>query len=179
MLTLFIPRTERFDEATQQFVDEGWTVELEHSLVSLSKWESIFKKPFLSKEDKTSEETLGYIKAMIISSGIPDEALNYMTQGNVDAINAYVSDEMTATTIAELPGQKQNTEKITNELIYYWMSVLGVPIACEVWHLNRLLTFIKVCNAKNTPPKKMPKNEALRRQRELNAQRRAQLGTSG
>lgn len=179
MLTLFIPKSERFDERTQQFVDDGWTVEMEHSLVSLSKWESFFKKPFLSNEDKTSEETLWYIKAMVISPDIPDEAFLHMTQTNVDAINAYVSDDMTATTIAEMPGQKQNTEKITNELIYYWMSVLGVPKDCERWHLNRLLTFIKVCNAKNTPPKKMPKNEALRRQRELNAQRRAQLGTSG
>lgn len=179
MLTLFIPKSERFDEATQQFVDDGWTVEMEHSLVSLSKWESFFKKPFISKDEKTSEESLWYIKAMVISPGIPEEAFNYMTQSNVNAINAYVSDSMTATTIAELPGQKQNTEKITNELIYYWMSVLGVPIACETWHLSRLLTFIKVCNAKNTPAKKMPKNEALRRQRELNAQRRAQFGTSG
>lgn len=179
MLTLFIPKSERFDEATQTFVDDGWTVEMEHSLVSLSKWESSFKKPFLSKEDKTSEETLAYIKAMVISPAIPDEAFLYLSQANVDAINAYVSDEMTATTISEMSGQKQNAEKITNELIYYWMSVLGVPIACETWHLNRLLTFIKVCNAKNAPPKKMAKNEALRRQRELNAQRRAQLGTSG
>lgn len=179
MLTLFIPKSERFDEATQQFVDDGWTVEMEHSLVSLSKWESFFKKPFLSKEDKTSEETLWYIKAMVTSGELPPAAFHYMTQANIDAINAYVSDEMTATTIHEIPGQKQNTEKITNELIYYWMSVLGVPIACETWHLNRLLTFIKVCNAKNAPPKKMSRQEVLRRQRDLNAQRRAQLGTTG
>ena len=179
MLTLFIPKSETFDEATQTFVDDGWTVEMEHSLISLSKWESFFKKPFLSNTEKTSEETLWYIKAMVISPAIPDEAFHHMTRANVDAINAYVSDEMTATTINEIPGQKQNTEKITSELIYYWMSTLGVPIACESWHLNRLLTFIKVCNAKNAPPKKMSKNELLRRQRELNDQRRAQFKTTG
>lgn len=178
MLRLMVGAVESIDESTNEFVMVGGTlVEFEHSLVSLSKWESLHKKPFISS-DKSSEETLSYIECMIVSPNIPPEVFQNLTKENVEAINEYIKDSMTATWFAD-EGKGKTREIITAEIIYYWMVQLSIPFECQYWHLNRLLTLVKVCNMKNAPPKKMSRNEILRRNRELNAQRKAQMQTRG
>jgi len=170
---------EQFDEEKNEFVSgETFELELEHSLVSLSKWESKFCKPFL-KDTKTTEETLFYLECMIMTPKYPEGLLQKLSQTNLDEVNAYIDAKMTATTVKQAPNQSPMREQITSELIYYWMIALNIPFECQYWHLNRLLMLIKVCNAKNTPPKKMSKREAASRQTALNAQRKQKYGTRG
>ena len=163
-----------------EVVNEGKSVKLqfEHSLRSLSKWESKFEKPFLAT-DKTPEQMLWYIEAMILNANFPPGVLQHLSHENIDAINEYISAKMTATTFSDKQSTRPNREVITAEIIYYWMIALNIPFECQHWHLSRLLALVKVCNIKNQPPKKMSKRDVMNRNRALNAQRRAQLGTTG
>ena len=180
MLTVTIPDQEWFNDVTQEFVEiKGRDLILEHSLVSLSKWESLYHKPFLTREEKTRAETLNYIKCMTITQNVPDVIFKAIDAKTINLVMAYIENPMTATTFTEDEKQKKvNKDVITAEIIYYWMVALQIPMECQKWHLNRLLTLINVCNIKNQP-KKMSKAEILRRNRTLNAQRRAQLNTRG
>jgi hypothetical protein len=180
MLTLEVPLSESFNEETKKFVPgEVFVLELEHSLASLSKWESHFEKPFLGKGEKTTEETIWYIKAMTLTPDVPDEIYDKLSGKNLRSIIDYIDAKMTATTITEHGPQTKNTEIITAEIIYHWLVALQIPFECQYWHLNRLLTLVKVCNLKNSPPKKVGRKTAAQQQRDLNAARRAQLGTRG
>lgn len=180
MLIITIPKVDYFDEVSQEFIAiEETTIQLEHSLFSISLWESKWEKAFLGPKDKTDEETIGYIKSMTLTENIPDEVYLRMSDENRKEINEYISAKMTATWFNEKPGGAKNTEVITSELIYSWMVTLRIPFECQHWHLARLLTLIRVINIKNTPPKKMSRGDLAARNRELNAMRQKQLGTSG
>lgn len=182
MITVVIPPPESFDNATQQFVyGEGATLRLEHSLVSLSKWEGKYEKPFISEEKKTAEETFDYIKAMSLDGEISDEVLKKLTPTNIREINEYIEAKMTATFFADDTVKKAGKPPvITAEIIYQWMVALQMPIpVMESWHLNRLITQIKVINRKNEEAaggkkKKGLTKEDLASRSALNAKRRAE-----
>lgn len=180
MLTISVVLKEGFDESTNEFVAaKDYKLRLEHSLVSLSKWESHYEKPFLSKEPKTNEETMWYVRSMALVRNVPEEIWDMLSNDNLKEINQYIDSKQTATTFRDPPGQVASREIITAEVVYYWMIALTIPFECQYWHLNRLLTLIKVCNLKNAPAKTMGRREAADMQRRLNAERKARLKTTG
>jgi hypothetical protein len=180
VLAIEVLMSEGINEETREFVPAVVAkLELEHSLVSLSKWESKFEKPFLSTENKTPEEILFYVEAMTLTPDVPPGVFLKLSEDNIREIDAYVGSKMTATWFREDANQGRSREIITAELIYYWMFSSGIPKDCEDWHLNRLFTLIRVFSEKNKPQKKMSRTEIARQQRSLNEQRRAQMGTSG
>lgn len=180
MLQITVPGMEFWDEKKEEFVylDEK-TIQLEHSLVSISKWESKWHKPFLLKDEKTTDEILDYIKCMTVTQNVKPDVYWRLTSDNVNEIKAYIEDSMTATTFYEDGVTKGSREVVTSELIYYWMVALGIPSEYQKWHLNRLLTLIRVCNVKNAPPKKRSKRDIMSRNAALNAARRKQYNTRG
>ena len=186
MLRITIPAvkgTELWDEGSETFVKtpdlKEQTLQLEHSLVSISKWESKWCKPFISKTEKTDEETIDYIRCMTINSNVDPSVYDRLTRENLEEIRDYINAPMTATTVREINSGKNNNEVVTSELIYYWMISLQIPVEFQKWHLNRLITLIKVLNVKNSPPKKMSKREIMSRNAALNAARRKQLNSKG
>lgn len=180
MLRITIPATEEWDEAKQEFVyAKEQTLQLEHSLVSLSKWEARWHKPFLSKEEKTDEETLDYIRCMTITQNVDPEVYLRLTNDNIDQINRYIDDSMTATTFRDDGMGGSSRKIITSEVIYWWMIANNIPPEYQKWHLNRLLTLIKVCNLESQPPKKMSAGEIMSRNAVLNEARKKKLNTKG
>lgn len=183
MLRITIPAKELWDEEKEEFIStKEHTLDLEHSLVSISKWESKWHKPFLSNDTKTNEEILDYIRCMTITQNVDSDVYNNIPINIQEEIQEYINDKRTATWFNEGQNSKKsdrNSEQITSELIYYWMIAQNIPIKCEKWHLNRLLTLIKVCDIKNQPPKKMGKKAMMSRNTALNAARRKQLNTRG
>lgn len=171
---------EGFDEESGEFVSaDSYELELEHSLYSLSKWESKWHKPFLDNKGLTEEEAMDYIKCMTITENV-DETIYYrLTAENITQINEYIAAPMTATTFSDTKGGRGGREIVTAELIYYWMIALQIPFECQYWHLGRLLTLIRVCNIKNAPPKKRGKRDIMNQNAALNAQRRARLNSKG
>lgn len=161
--------------------DELEAVELsfEHSLISISKWESEYKKPFFGREDKTIEEGAFYIKCMLLTENVPDATLNRLSKSNVKAITDYINDKQSATWFRDDPNQRPSREVITSELIYYWLVQFNIPFEVENWHLNRTMTLIKIAGIKQTKPKKMSKAQQMEEYRSLNAKRREALGSSG
>ena len=180
MLKIDVPAVELYDPVSETFTNyEGGKLELEHSLVAISKWESKWGKPFLSKGDKTVDEIYDYILCMDINDSDIDLAvIKLLPQSTIDKITKYIESPMTATTIKQ-PNSKISREIVTSELIYYWMISCNIPFECQYWHINRLLTLINVCGIKNAPPKKMSRRDILARNRELNKARQKQLNTSG
>ena len=181
MLILTVLGDELFDEEKEEFLSiNDVRLELEHSLVSLSKWESEFQKPFLGSQEKTPFEIISYIRCMILTPNVTEEVLGNLSQANLEQINKYIESSESATTFGEMPERKGKGEIITSELIYYWMVAFTIPFECQNWHLNRLFALIRICNIKNNPKqKKMSRHEVATRNRALNAQRREQMGTNG
>lgn len=180
MLTITVPSVEFWNDEIQEFVSNPEvTLELEHSLVSLSKWESKFEKPLMGSSEKTNEETIGYIEAMTLTPGVSPEVYKRLTQSNIDDVNRYIEAKMTATWFSDSEKPSSKKEIVTAEVIYYWMIALQIPFECQHWHLKKLLTLIEVCNRKNAPPKKMGRAEMLAERNRLNAQRKAAMNTSG
>ena len=178
MLELHIPEVEWFDESKQEFVyTKDVTLKLEHSLIALSKWEAKWKTPFLGTP-KTDEQTLDYIRAMTINPNVDPNVYLAISDAQQQEISDYISDEMTATTFLDLGGPPKQ-QVVTAEVIYYWMISLQVPFECQKWHLNQLLTLLRVCSEKNAPAKKMSKAEVISRNKQLNAARRQAMNSSG
>ena len=192
-ITIEIPEreaTEKWDPIREEFINLPYakpaTLILEHSLLSVSKWESKYHKPFLSKTDaetRTPEEMMYYIQCMTINNVDPDVYYR-LTDSQIQEIGDYIADPMTATTInrrgpqGSAPRPRSN-EIVTSEIIYYWMVVHQIPFECQKWHLNRLLMLVEVCNIKNGPQQKMSKNDILRQNHALNAARRAKFHSRG
>lgn len=181
MLHITIPAVEGWDEQKEEFVilEKEQNLQLEHSLVSLSKWESKWCKSYLATREKTYEEVLDYIKCMTITQNVKPDVYLRLTQDNIDDIITYINAPMTATNFSAERNSGTGREVITAELIYYWMIALSIPPQYEKWHLNRLMTLIKVCNIKNQSPKKMSRGEIMRRNRSLNEARKQRLNTKG
>ena len=181
MLQIVVPGKEMINEDTYEFISTKETVlRLEHSLVSISKWESKWKKPFLdNKTKKTYEESIDYIRCMTLNQNIDPLIYYNLTADNFKKINEYIDSERTATWFREDSVKKPNFEIVTSELIYYWMTAHNIPFECQKWHLSRLLTLIRICNIKNSSEKKMSKAATLSRNRSLNAARRKAMHTKG
>lgn len=189
MLKISIPSAELWDERKNEFVNfKGATLVLEHSLVSISKWEAKYHKPFITNRPndvKTNAEMVYYIKCMTLTQNVPDEAYDFLTNANINDIRAYMEDPMTATTLASGPDKgPKNAKPITSEQIYYWMIVRNIPIEFQKWHINRLLMLIKVCDFYNNQGsnKKGPKRskaEMAASRTALNNSRRAALKSKG
>lgn len=181
MLQIAVQANELFDEKTGIFIPiKAQTLHLEHSLISLSKWESKWHKPFLSKKvEKTNEEVIDYIRCMCMDSNIDPVTFYALSAENYKQIDDYIKDPMTATTFHNLDDNKRNKEIVTSEIIYYWMTELNIPPEYAKWHLNRLLTLIQVASIKKSPPKKMSKNQILARNRKLNEAARAKYHSKG
>jgi len=182
MLTITIQEKELFDEASQVFFKlPSATLMLEHSLVSLSKWESIWGKPFLDGTKKTTEETRSYVACMNLAPVPSEEVYKYISDEDVVRISEYIDSKQTATWFKQDPTARPSNEIVTAEIIYYWMIAHTIPFEAQYWHLNKLITLIKVCNEKNKPARKskMPTRDMAASRRMLNQQRKTQLGTSG
>lgn len=182
MLEIAIEKSELWDAEKEEFIYiKKQKIQLEHSLVSISKWESKWHKPFLNKKEKTKEEVVDYIRCMTITQNVDPNVYRCLSNSNFEKVDRYINDPMTATSFSEsgVVGKGNTGEQTTSEVIYYWMIALNIPFECQKWHLNRLLALIKVCNIKNSPGKKMGKQEILRQNAELNARRKKCLNTKG
>lgn len=181
MLKITIPSSEAYNEATNEFIyTKEQTLSLEHSLVSISKWESKWHKPYLSKDAKTAEETIDYIRCMTLTQNVDPQVYYCIPESEQKKILEYIENPMTATWFSDENEKKGRGGRIvTSELLYYWMIACGIPFECQKWHLNRLITLIRVCDAENQPKKKMPKNKLLARNAKLNKARREALHTRG
>lgn len=182
MLKIHIPETEAYSDRYEKFINVKATdIVLEHSLISISKWEAKYHKPFIDNNvEKTNDELVDYIRFMSLSSNVDPNAFKVIPQKEMDRIIEYIKDSQSATTFSDEKNGRASREIITSELIYYWMVALQIPFECQKWHINRLLTLVKICNIKNNPDKhKMSKSDIYAQNRMLNAKRRAKLHSRG
>lgn len=183
-LKITIPGGEDYDPIQNLFyTTKETTIVLEHSLVSISKWEQKWKVPFLNNKQMTKEQLEDYVKCMTITQNVDPLVYLALTQDNYNDISKYMEDPMTATVINEknIPrgGPGRGGRTITNELIYYWMAALQIPFTCEKWHINRLMTLIRVASIEQQPPKQMSKRDIMAQNKSLNAARRAKMHSRG
>lgn len=180
MLPITIAATELWDERSERFVStKEQTLHLEHSLVSISKWESKWHKPFLHTQELTYEETIDYIRCMTLTQNVSPETYLCITPKQIDEIKAYMNESMTATTFGGDDKTRGNREIVTAEIIYYWMTALQIPFECKKWHISRLLTLIRVCSIKNSPKNPVSRRETASQYAAMNAARKKRLNTKG
>lgn len=183
-LKITIPEMELYNDLTGEFYSiSETTLTLKHSLLSVSKWEAKWKKPFLnsSTDEMTSEELADYIRCMTVTQNVNENVYKYIPEYVKQQVAAYIQDTMTATWFSEKDksAPKGDREIVTSELIYYWMTQFNIPFECEKWHLNRLLTLIRICSIKNQPSKKMKGTELAKYNNQLNKARRMKHKTRG
>lgn len=180
MLKIRIPSAELYDQQANEFINsKEQELTLEHSLVSISKWESKWHIPFISDKPKSAAQNLDYIRCMTLTQNVDPIVYRLIPAEEMKRIKNYIEDSMTATWFTEDKSQHRNREVVTSELIYYWMIAAGIPFECQKWHLNRLMTLIRICGEKSKTPKKMSKRDLMTRNAKLNAKRRAALKTKG
>ena len=181
MLSVVIPGGEFYSEEEGVFFTTSTTtLRLEHSLLSISKWEAKWKKPFLDRhEKKTYEESIDYIRCMTLTQNVDPNLYYGITQEIMDQVNAYISDPHTATKITDRSNRGPNRRIVTSELIYYWMAVNNIPMECQKWHLNRLFTLLQIFNVIQNGEKKMSKADIISQNRALNEARRKAMKTKG
>ena len=180
MLRITVPANEFYDESRKEFINiKEQTLQLEHSLVSLSKWESKWCKPFLSRHKMTIEESRDYVRCMTLTQNVPEETYYGLTDQNLEAIREYIDSPMTAIRFPAEEKGRINREPITSELIYYWMIALNIPLECQKWHLNKLIALIKLCNIKNQPAKKLSHQEIAKRNAAINESNKKFFNTKG
>ena len=180
MLQLVVPGREMYDEEKEEFFTTKETIlRLEHSLVSISKWEARWRIPFLSKDAKTAQQAMDYVRCMTLNQNVNPQVYHALTSEHYRTINEYIDAELTATWITRHEPKKPNMQIVTSELIYYWMVAFQIPMECQKWHLSRLMKLIEICEVKNQPPKKMSKAAIMSRNASLNAARRKALNTKG
>lgn len=180
MLQIVVPGVEQYDPVQNLFYTTRDTkLTLEHSLVSISKWESKWKTPFLSLKQYTPEQFLDYVKCMTITQNVDPYVYSALTKDNRKAIAKYMEDPMTATTVNDKHLKGGRNRVVTSELIYYWMTALNIPFECQKWHFNRLMTLIRVAALEQQPPKQMSKRDIMSQNKALNAARRAKHHSRG
>jgi hypothetical protein len=179
VLTITIPEVELYDEVNNEFISiKEQKIQLEHSLISISKWEAKWKIPFLDSRQRSNESMIDYVRCMTVTPNVHPAAYNYIPKGEFDKVGNYIKDTMSATTLPEYRG-KPNREIMTSELLYYYVIANGIPIECQKWHLNRLMTLIRIFDVKNTKGKKMPLKEVYQNNTALNEARRAMYNSKG
>lgn len=179
MLPIHVPSKELWDPKTNEFkIVEECELHLEHSLASISEWESKWKVAFLTSDEKTSEQVYDYIKCMTLDKDVDPLVYSCLTKENVEQIGSYINDSMTATTFRD-DNKKPSRKIVTSEVVYAWMVALRIPQEYQYWHFNRLMTLIRVCEIQQQPPKKMGKKATMSRNAALNAARKKRLGTTG
>lgn len=181
MLLVSIKGQRLWDERKEEFITLSPAVfEIEHSLVAVKKWESIYKKPFFGKEEKSPEDILNYIRCMTVTKNVDQSVYNYIPMENLKQILEYIGDSMTATWFSKQTEQKTGKKEIiTSEIIYYWMITLQIPLECENWHLNQLFTLIRVFAVKNGKDTKMSKKDAANYREMINAANRKKFKSKG
>jgi len=180
MLTIIVPSSELYDEKNNEFIQiKEQTIVLEHSLVSIAKWESKWKKSFLSTQEKTVNEWVDYIRCMTITKNVNPLVYKTINNSASEAIKRYMNDPMTATYFSDNGSKNAGRSIVTAEVVYYWMISLGIPFECQKWHFNRLMALIRVCDIKNNSGKKMSQREILTRNQALNEERKRKYKTRG
>lgn len=165
-------------ELTVRDGEDEVVLQFEHSLLAVSKWESKYKKPFMSKAQKTPTELIDYFGDMILTPGVNPLLVYRLTPEQMDELAKYMNDSPTASSVPDDP-QKSSGEQVTSELIYYWLSELKIPFAVETWHLARLMMLIQITNLKRQPPKKRPVADTMANWMKLNEERKKKFNTNG
>lgn len=180
MLTITVPAIEEWDEVNECFKSsKAQTLQLEHSLVSISKWEMKWRVPFLSETEKSAEQQIDYVRCMTLTQNVDPSVYRRLSAENFKQISEYISTEMTATTFSKHSRHGNRKQVVTSEVVYYWMVALQIPFECQKWHFSRLITLIRVCEEENKPNKKMSRQQIMQRNAALNAARRKRLNSRG